>query len=156
MRIIIIGAPGAGKSTIARELSSLLQISHLKADDLFWGAEDFRREIDHRTEEADWILEGHLSKHHDLTFPKAQAFLVISGPPLVYLLRSLKRDVRRPKKFWFNLRHHRSLEDKRQGLIRQLKEVVPEKLFYLENLSYPTEGELKTLAEALQGATSKS
>lgn len=155
MRLILIGAPGSGKTTLARRLSKFLKIPHIEADTIFWSGQDLRKAIDVLTDGKDWILEGHLSKHHDITFPKADAFLVITGSPMVYLRRSLMRDLFAPSKFWFNLRNHSMLEKKRQDLLRKIK---PEskKVFYLENLAYCSEGELEALAEALKSSSAKA
>ena len=150
--MILIGAPGAGKSSLARKLSVLTSAPHIEADRIFWTGKNLRSELDRLTDAPTWILEGHLSKHHDLTFPKADGFLIITGNPLVYLLRSLKRDLRAPSKFWFNLKNHSRMERKRQDLIRTAKRLRPGRVFYLENLSYPPEGELKALGKALEAA----
>lgn len=152
MKLILIGAPGSGKTTLARMLSGMTSSPHIEADAIFWSGKNLREELDRLTDSSDWILEGHLSKHHDITFPKANCFLIITGSPLVYLFRSLKRDLLAPSKFWFNLKNHKRMEEKRQDLISAIKEKNPERVFVLENLSYPTEGELKTLAKTLESS----
>jgi len=156
LRLILIGAPGSGKTTLAHILSKKLRAPHIEVDRIFWGEGDLRAELLRLIKQDDWILEGHLSKHHDITFPRANAFLVITGNPLVFLYRSLKRDLLSPSRFWFNLKNHRRMERKRQELIQKIIKRRPEEIFYLENLSYPTESELKSLTEALIASTSKS
>lgn len=155
MRLILIGAPGSGKSTLARRISALTKIPHLEADKIFWSGEDLRSKLGQLTDSENWILEGHLSKHHDITFPKAHCFLVIRGNPKIFLFRALRRDIFSPKKFFFNLKNHRQLEEKRNALIRDLEEKRAGPIFFLDNLSHPMESELKALAETLKSSSSK-
>lgn len=155
MRLILIGAPGSGKTTLARRLSLHLNFSHLEADAIYWSGKKLRGEIDALTLGENWILEGHVSKHSDISFPRADKFLILTGTPLVYLYRSLKRDLLKPSRFWFNLKNHNQMESKRQELIERLKSERKEDLIYLENLSHLSESDLKTFAETLKASALK-
>lgn len=154
MKLILIGAPGSGKTNLARRLSKISHTPHLEADKIFWARKNLREELYRLTQEENWILEGHLSKHFDITFPRADKFLILTGQPKVFLLRALRRDILKLSKFWFNLKNHQKMEEKRSSLIEDLLKTREKDVFYLENLSYPSESDLKSLAEALQGTSS--
>jgi nucleoside-triphosphatase THEP1 len=71
-RILIIGAPGVGKTTYARKLGEKLQIQYIEVDRIYWKEkkggkvnQEFESELLALTNKDEWIIEG-LSK---LTIP---------------------------------------------------------------------------------------
>ena len=64
-RVVIIGSPGAGKSTLARKLDSILNINVIHLDRVFWepGWKEKPREtridiLQKIVQEKQWIIEG--------------------------------------------------------------------------------------------------
>jgi adenylate kinase family enzyme len=120
MRIVLIGAPGSGKTHIAQVLSRATGALHIECDEFFWNGQDVREEVSKLVPKKSWILDGHLSKVSDLVLPRAQKFIVVEGLELRSLYRSLKRDYSNPRKLWFNLQHHHRMKLKRQELMEEI------------------------------------
>ena len=64
-KIVIIGSPGAGKTTLARALGPLLKVKVFHLDRLFWQRDwkgkttETRIDIlQHLVQEKQWIIEG--------------------------------------------------------------------------------------------------
>ncbi|WP_304522496.1 hypothetical protein [Bacteroides acidifaciens] len=64
-RVIVIGCPGAGKSTFARKLEAktglplhYLDIIWHRADRTVIGREEFDRQLDKLVMEDEWIIDG--------------------------------------------------------------------------------------------------
>ena len=75
-RIVIIGCPGAGKSTFARKLAARtgLPLHYLdmiwhRADRTVIGREEFDRQLDKLVKEDEWIIDGNYTR----TLPKRLA-----------------------------------------------------------------------------------
>ncbi len=98
-RVLIVGWPGAGKSTLARKISAELEIAHLEVDQFYWsdvkGGEvraEFQEILGARLKEASWIIEGHYPKIRAF-LPKPDFIIVLRTPIVRVLLRLLRRDV---------------------------------------------------------------
>lgn len=68
-RILIIGCPGAGKSTLSKELGQLLNIEVLHLDKIYWDPNwvvvdkhVFERKLDLELEKDMWIIDGNYNK----------------------------------------------------------------------------------------------
>ncbi len=115
-RILIIGLPGAGKTTLARQIARDLGVPHIEADRLFWTADrqqdpEFRNKVRRGTEGKAWVFEGHFTKARDLVLPLADAVVWIDPPFAVVLFRFLKRrfeDASRPGTLRWLLSHRRA------------------------------------------------
>ncbi|KAH7103287.1 hypothetical protein BKA62DRAFT_56478 [Auriculariales sp. MPI-PUGE-AT-0066] len=103
-RILIVGNSGVGKSTTMRRLSSLLGISAVSLDLLYfkpgWKAhtpEEFLKQVRSFTELNDeWIIDGnYLSKLKDVTYKQATDIVWLDPPALLYLPRVFIRTMRR-------------------------------------------------------------
>lgn len=97
-RIMIIGSPGSGKSTMARRLSDILNIPAVHLDKLWWKpnwTESSKEEFDIRltTElNADsWIIDGNYSRTMDARLEKADTVILLDFPRHICLIRALKR-----------------------------------------------------------------
>jgi adenylate kinase family enzyme len=153
MRIALIGAPGSGKTFVGKELSKLLNIPHIEVDQIYWSGADLREEIKTKVQEEAWIVEGHMSKIADLVLPRAQKLIKIEYPEFLSLLRSMKRDWKRPKKFFHNLQHYEKLKSKREALVNEFKRERKQDFLILDNFSKPLQSELATLRKRLKAPT---
>ena len=72
-RILIIGCPGAGKTTLSRQLGQKLDLPVVHLDSIFWSPgnwehleqKDFDRALYAELERSKWIIEG----NYDRTLP---------------------------------------------------------------------------------------
>jgi adenylate kinase family enzyme len=97
-KIAIIGPPGAGKTTLARELGSILKIKVFHLDRFFWQrgwkvkTRDTRIDIlQEIVREKQWIIEGTYLSSSELHLNAADTIIFLDIPPLVCLWRLTKR-----------------------------------------------------------------
>ena len=107
-RIVVVGCPGSGKSTIARELSNELGLTHIELDALFhqpnWTVasnDQFQASIAAAMDEADkvadgWVMCGNYNRqsggiHHE----RADTFVWLDLPKSVIMSRVTLRTLRR-------------------------------------------------------------
>ena len=77
-RVVIVGSTGSGKTTLARQLSRLLDVPHTELDALNWEANWVMAPTDvfrQRTQDAlkgdAWVVDGNYSAVRDLVWPRA-------------------------------------------------------------------------------------
>ncbi len=97
-KVVIIGSPGAGKSTLARKLGPMLKINVLHLDRLFWecGWKAKTREtridiLQKRVMEKQWIIEGTYLHISELHLNAADTIIFLDTSPLYCLWRLIKR-----------------------------------------------------------------
>ncbi len=107
-RIVVVGCPGSGKSTIARELAEELGLTHIELDALFhqpdWTAapnDQFQASLRVAMDEADettdgWVMCGNYNRqtggiHHE----RADTVLWLDLPKPVIMGRVILRTLRR-------------------------------------------------------------
>lgn len=101
-RIIVTGATGSGKTTLAMALAGRMQIPGVDLDDLYWGPgwtpvplEEFRAKTDHVTNQSNWALSGNYRVVRDLVWPRADTLIWLDYAfPLVFY-RLTKRTISR-------------------------------------------------------------
>jgi len=97
-KIVIIGSPGTGKTTLAKDLGSLLKIKVFHLDRLFWQSGWKRKTRDTRidilqnlVQERQWIIEGTYLNSSETRFEAADTIIFLDIPALVCLRRIIKR-----------------------------------------------------------------
>jgi len=101
-RIVIVGATGSGKTTLASALAQRLAIPHQETDAIYWGPDwtpipldDFRRRIEQITLTPLWIIDGNYSRVRDLVWSRADTLIWLDYPFPIILFRLVLRSMRR-------------------------------------------------------------
>jgi adenylate kinase family enzyme len=100
-RVVIVGAGGAGKSELAREISRRTGLPIVYLDRLYWrpgwepGPKDeFRRGVDEAVAGERWIIDGNFLSAGDARFERADTVVFLDLPRTLNLARALRRAVR--------------------------------------------------------------
>jgi DNA helicase HerA-like ATPase len=86
-RLIVIGTSGAGKTTLAKTLASLLGSPFVELDALHWDPnwtpappETFRARVAAATAGERWVVDGGYSAVRDLLWPRADTLIWLDYP----------------------------------------------------------------------------
>ena len=100
-RVAIIGPCGAGKSTLARQLGTHLELPVFHLDRLYWKPgwveserEEFRGRQLALVESAAWIVDGNYGSTFDLRMARADLVIYLDFPRRIYFRRVLWRSIR--------------------------------------------------------------
>jgi len=85
-KIVIIGPPGSGKTTLASDLGPLLKVKVFSLDRFFWesGWKGKSREerleiLDHLVQEKQWIIEGTYLDSSEPRLNAADTIIFVTG-----------------------------------------------------------------------------
>jgi adenylate kinase family enzyme len=86
-RILVIGSPGAGKSTLARRLAERLDLPLIHLDREYFGPgwtmpprPEWRERVRALAARPAWVMDGNYSSTFDLRMPRAQAIVWLDLP----------------------------------------------------------------------------
>jgi adenylate kinase family enzyme len=97
-RIVVVGATGCGKSTLAENLAHKLGLNYIELDALYWkpdwvgsSNEEFREKVEAAIQTPGWALAGNYSVVRDMIWPRAEAVVWLDYPFFLILGRLLRR-----------------------------------------------------------------
>lgn len=100
-RVLVIGCPGAGKSTLTRALAETLGLPAVYLDRLWWKSgwiNRTRAEFDARLDAAlagdAWVMDGNYLRTLPRRLERCDAVLFLDYPRRLYLFRALRRILR--------------------------------------------------------------
>ena len=101
-RIAIVGATGSGKTTLARQLSSVLDLSHVEFDSIMWLPdwqkeewELIRQQVQQKMDANGWVCDGNYSKLRDIVWQQADTIIWLDYPFLLVFSRLFIRTMKR-------------------------------------------------------------
>lgn len=97
-RWLLLGAGGAGKTTLALELGRILSLPIIHLDRHYWSPgwvpppdTAWDAKVEDLVQQDEWIMDGNYSRTLDLRLPRAQAVILLDLPPTVCLWGIVRR-----------------------------------------------------------------
>lgn len=101
-KILILGSCGAGKSTLARKMQSILDIEIIHLDQHYWKpnwtkteSEEWEKKVEELIKGEGWIIDGNYRSTLDIRLPQADAVIWLDFPRVICFGRLLKRRLRK-------------------------------------------------------------
>jgi adenylate kinase family enzyme len=99
-RIVVVGPPGSGKTTLGRTLAERLDCAHVEMDSLWWdadwteaGPERFRERAEVAVRGERWVADGNYvsTGARDVVWPLADTLIWLDQPRWVTVPRVVRR-----------------------------------------------------------------
>lgn len=97
-RIIIIGCPGSGKTTLAKALGQKLNIPVVHLDKLWWtgeretvSREEFDAQLDAALEQDQWIIDGNFSRTMPMRIARCDTIIYLDFDRFACLWGAIRR-----------------------------------------------------------------
>ncbi|MEO7540121.1 MAG: DNA topology modulation protein [Pyrinomonadaceae bacterium] len=97
-RVIVIGSGGAGKSTFARQLGSVLGIEVIHLDRLYWRSgwvetpkDEWARTVAELVKRDSWIMDGNYGGTRGIRLAACDTVIMLDIPRRVCMFRIFKR-----------------------------------------------------------------
>lgn len=116
-RVLVVGLPCSGKTTLSIGLAARLGIPHIEVDDLHWGPgwttrEDFVPRVVEATSATEWVADDWgTTEVRDLLWERASTLVWLDPPRRVAQVRAVRRTA------WRILRRSRHAGGNRDGLL---------------------------------------
>jgi adenylate kinase family enzyme len=100
-RILVVGCPGAGKSSFARRLAEKLPLPLIYLDRFYWHSgwrpsqlSEWRDQVTALVTAPEWIMDGNYANTFDLRMPRADSLIWLNHPRMTCMRRVLMRIVK--------------------------------------------------------------
>ena len=100
-RIMIIGCPGSGKSTLSKQLAMKLKLPLVHLDQIYWknnwqpiSNEIFDQLLLHEVEKDEWIIDGNYSRTISMRLEKCDTIIYLDYHRMTCLLGVIKRVIK--------------------------------------------------------------
>ncbi|MBR8290504.1 MULTISPECIES: AAA family ATPase [Burkholderia cepacia complex] len=97
-RILVVGSPGAGKTSLSRQIAKELGHPHIELDDLYWGEdwtpvplEQWQNMLRSALAGERWIVDGHYGDSLALRLQLADSVVYLDLPTHICLWRVARR-----------------------------------------------------------------
>jgi adenylate kinase family enzyme len=101
-RIVVVGATGSGKTTLASDIARRLGFPHIEIDAIHWGPnwapipeKEFRLRMDEATRGDRWVVDGNYGKVRDIVWGRADTLVWLDYPLWLIWWRLLRRSTGR-------------------------------------------------------------